>query len=63
MTIEHGQWRKSSRSAPDGDCVEVSRSTRATIGVRDSKAGGTGPVLEFTRHEWDAFIRSFRAAG
>ena len=26
------------------------------FGVRDSKNNGVGPVLKFTKPEWDAFI-------
>ena len=26
------------------------------IGVRDTKAAGSGPVLEFNRREWTAFL-------
>ncbi|MFG3053378.1 DUF397 domain-containing protein [Kitasatospora sp. NPDC048239] len=28
------------------------------MGVRDSKAGGRGPVLAFTPDEWQAFVGS-----
>jgi hypothetical protein len=33
----------------------VARLNEATIGIRDSK-DPTGPVLRFTRAEWDAFL-------
>lgn len=56
MTPHHLTWRKSRRSEADGACVELAPSRHGMIGVRDSKAGGTGPVLEFTRAEWAAFI-------
>lgn len=30
------------------------------VGVRDSKTHGSGPVLEFTRHEWECFLAGAR---
>lgn len=52
---ETAQWRKSTRSGAYGDnCVEVAV-TADVIGVRDSK-DTAGPVLLFTRGEWDAFV-------
>jgi len=50
-------WRKSSYSNSSGNCVEVAAADH-TIGVRDSKQHGHGPVLEFTRGAWKAFIRA-----
>ncbi|GAA2500628.1 DUF397 domain-containing protein [Terrabacter carboxydivorans] len=47
-------WRKSVHS-DTGACVEVAQSA-GLIGVRDSKANGSGPILEFTSAEWCAFI-------
>jgi hypothetical protein len=48
-------WRKSSRSDMSGpNCVEVARLGDA-IAVRDSK-DPDGPVLTFTRGEWQAFL-------
>jgi hypothetical protein len=49
-------WKKASKSGSNGgQCVEVARLDDATIGVRDSK-NPDGPVLRFTRAEWDAFL-------
>lgn len=48
------RWRKSSVS-DSGGCVEVAYADGA-IGVRDTKAAGTGRVLVFTEHEWSAFL-------
>jgi hypothetical protein len=44
----------------DHGCVEV-EFHRGQVGVRDSKAHGNGPVLAFTRREWDAFITGAKA--
>jgi Domain of unknown function (DUF397) len=50
-------WRKSSHSNSSANCVEVA-TTDGSVGVRDSKQQGRGPVLEFTRAGWGAFIRA-----
>jgi Domain of unknown function (DUF397) len=49
-------WRKSSRSSGGDNCVEVAIAGDGTVGVRDSKQLGLGPVLEFTPSEWEAFL-------
>jgi Domain of unknown function (DUF397) len=48
------EWRKSTRSGGQGNCVEVA-DTPAAIGVRDSK-DPSGPVLVFARSEWQTFV-------
>lgn len=48
------RWRKSIIS-DTGGCVEVAYAAGA-VGVRDTKAQGTGPILEFNEREWRAFI-------
>jgi hypothetical protein len=47
-------WRKSIIS-DTGGCVEVAFA-EGTVGVRDTKAQGAGPILEFNEREWRAFI-------
>ncbi|NEA29120.1 DUF397 domain-containing protein [Actinomadura bangladeshensis] len=63
MDSPYESWRKSSHSAPNGDCIEVSRSLQGTIGVRDTKQHGTGPILDFTAREWTFFLQTIRSRG
>jgi Domain of unknown function (DUF397) len=48
-------WRKSSYSGNSANCIEVAVKD-ITIGVRDSKLHGRGPVLEFSSAAWKAFV-------
>jgi hypothetical protein len=49
-------WYKSSASAYNGNCVEVSHLSGDLVAVRDTKDRAFGPALIFTRPEWDAFL-------
>lgn len=49
-------WRTSTRSSNGGNCVEVDFIT-AGVHMRDSKARGTGPIIDFTPTQWAAFLR------
>jgi hypothetical protein len=49
-------WRKSSASNPSGNCVEVLDLPDGGMAVRNSRHGGFGPVLTYTKAEWAAFI-------
>lgn len=53
-------WHKSSLSSGGDNCVEVGFGDDGTIGVRDTKQHGQGPVLVFTPSEWQAFLGGVR---
>lgn len=60
MGTEFTNWRKSTFSDGDGNCVEVGESADGqTIGIRDTKdrAGGT---LAISRTAWDDFLQGIR---
>jgi hypothetical protein len=48
-------WRKASYSAAHSECVEVA-ADRRTVGVRDTRQAGCGPVLQFPAAAWRDFI-------
>jgi Domain of unknown function (DUF397) len=53
-------FRKSSYSAQQGECVEVASLPDGGRAVRDSK-DPDGPVLRFSADEWSAFVRRVKA--
>lgn len=53
-------WHKSSLSSAGDNCVEVGLADDGTIGVRDTKQQGAGPILAFTPAEWEAFLGGVR---
>jgi hypothetical protein len=58
MNTMHLEWRKSSRSTAEGNCVEVALQLRV-VAVRDSK-NTSGPTLAFPAVSWDAFQADLR---
>lgn len=54
------QWRKSTYSGYNGNCVEVADLPGGTVGVRDSKAAPGGAVLRFPRADWAAFLATVK---
>ena len=56
-------WRKSSHSGDGNSCVELAsarHSAGPVVGVRDTKANGRGPVLEFSASAWREFLSRIR---
>ncbi|MEW1862884.1 DUF397 domain-containing protein [Streptomyces sp. NBC_00669] len=58
VNFETALWRKSNNSGDTG-CVEVALNT-PSIGVRDTKQQGTGPILSFSRSAWTSFVEGLR---
>lgn len=59
MTTVVPCWRKSTRSANDGNCVEVADNLPGVVLVRDSK-DRPGPTLTFTPDAWRSLVTSLR---
>ena len=52
------EWRKSTRSSGNGNCVEFA-DLGESIAVRDTKDRG-GPVLLFTAASWRTFVAGMK---
>jgi uncharacterized protein DUF397 len=58
-------WRKSSHSGDGNSCVELASArpaTRSLVGVRDSQAIDSTPVLEFSVSAWQEFLNRIKLA-
>jgi ABC-type amino acid transport substrate-binding protein len=61
MDLNRAEWRKSSKSGNNGgNCVEVARSLRGIVAVRDSK-NPDGPKLIVSPVGWRTFMASVKA--
>jgi hypothetical protein len=59
IDLSRSEWRKSSYSGQDGNCVEVARNLPGLVAVRDSKEPG-GAKLVVSRETWRVFVRGVR---
>lgn len=56
--VETTDFRKTSYSMSNGDCIEVA----SGVAVRDTKANGAGPILEFSADAWGKFTSTIKAS-
>ena len=60
IDLSRAEWRKSSYSSQDGNCVEVARNLPGLVAVRDSKSPDA-PSLLVSPGTWRAFLLALRA--
>jgi hypothetical protein len=53
------EWQKSSRSQPQGDCVEL-RLGEVSVQVRDSKLGDASPVFDLDSAAYAVLLAKFK---
>lgn len=59
MDLTRADWRKSTFSSNNGNCVEVAANIPGIVAVRDSK-NPDGAVLVVTADEWSAFVAGMK---
>lgn len=58
---EGARWYKSRRSGGNDNCVQIAVALDGSgVGVRDSKAGPGGPVLDLHPEAFRAFVESIK---
>jgi hypothetical protein len=59
IDLFRAEWRKSSYSSQDGNCVEVALNLPGLVAVRDSKEPD-GDKLVLSQETWRVFVKGLR---
>ena len=60
LDLSRAQWRKSSYSGNNGNCVEVATNLPDLVAIRDSK-NSDGSRLLMSAASWRVFVRDLKA--
>lgn len=60
LDLSRAQWRKSSYSGNNGNCVEVATNLPDQVAIRDSK-NSDGSRLLMSAASWRVFVRDLKA--
>ena len=60
IDLSRAEWRKSSHSSQDGNCVEVARNLPGLVAVHNSKQPD-GVNLVVSQQAWRVFLKGVRA--
>ena len=59
IDLSRAEWRKSSYSSQDGNCVEVARNLPGLVAIRDSQAPDEAKLV-VSRETWRVFLKGLR---
>ena len=59
IDLSRAEWRKSSYSSQDGNCVEVARNLPGLVALRDSQAPDEAKLV-VSQETWRAFLKGLR---
>jgi hypothetical protein len=59
IDLSRAEWRKSSYSGQDGNCVEVARNLPGLVAIRDSQAPDEANLM-VSQETWRVFLKGLR---